>query len=146
MPDQRTLEARLASLHRAPPSAADSNHPGGAGGLKERLEALSGVVDTSEGLEEQFNSRLEALIEDREGGGGGVPTADDLAARFKRLGGGDGDDGAVGAASTDASAAAAPGHQQQYRVPEVSEEAARTFEKVRIVGPSALSSVSPCLA
>lgn len=137
MPNQRKLEARLASLQQAPlPSAGGRSHPGGAGGLKERLEALSGVNGTSEGREDQFNSRLEALqTEGRAAaGGGGLSNAEDLAARFERLGGGVGGGDGAGAASTGASAATAPENQQQYRVPEVSGGDVWTEEAIHRVG------------
>lgn len=112
---QKKLEARLASLQRVSPSGKGGSHPGGDG-LKERLEALSGISSPAEGREDQFNSRLAALTEDRPGG---VSSTDDLAARLERLGGGLGD---AGGTSTGAPAGA-PGDQRQYRVPEVSEEA-----------------------
>lgn len=112
----KQLEARLASLQRASPSGDGGSQPGGDG-LKERLEALSGITSPVEGREDQFNSRLAALTEER---AGGVSSADDLAARFERLGGG------VGGTGTGASAAV-PGDQQQYGVPEVSEDAVWTL-------------------
>lgn len=113
MGDQQKLEARLASLQRVSPSGDGGSHPG-RDGLKERLEALSGISSPAEGREDHLNSRLTALTEER---AGGVSPVDDLAARFERLGG-----GGVGGTSTGASASAR-GDQQQYSVPEVSENA-----------------------
>lgn len=118
---QKQLEARLASLQRVSPSGKGGSHPDGDG-LKERLEALSGINSPAEGREDQFNSRLAALTEERPGG---VSSADDLAARLERLGGGLGD---VRNTSTGAPAAAS-GDLQQYRVPKVGEEAVRTVDR-----------------